>query len=94
MYRCSVELSVRYDGQSQSQSEHARLILWQTVPICVLNTGFAPVVRLHGDQTVQLCSETLLAEPSVRYARFEHWICSSGSTDEHTLSKKRCPMEH
>ena len=31
MYRCSVELSVRYDGQSQSEhanliDEHARLI--------------------------------------------------------------------
>ena len=26
MYRCSVELSVQYDGQSQSQSEHASLI--------------------------------------------------------------------
>ena len=45
--RCPVELSVRYDGQSQSQSEHAnlidehaRLILWQTGLI----TGFAPVV--------------------------------------------------
>ena len=39
-YRCSVKLSVRYDGQSQSESEHAnlidehaRLILWQTGPI-------------------------------------------------------------
>ena len=27
--------------------EHARLILWQTGPICVLNSGFAPVGRLH-----------------------------------------------
>ena len=26
MYRCSVKLSVRYDGQSQSESEHASLI--------------------------------------------------------------------
>ena len=26
MYRCSVELSVQYDGQSQSESEHASLI--------------------------------------------------------------------
>ena len=41
--RCSVELSVRYDGQSQSESEHAslmdehaRLIVWQTGSICVL----------------------------------------------------------
>ena len=58
MYRCSVELSVRYDGQSESESEHAslidehaRLILWQTGPICVLNTGFAPVVRLYDKQT-------------------------------------------
>ena len=58
MYCCSAELSVRYDGQSQSQidhasliDEHARLILWQTGPICVLNTGFAPVVRLHDKQT-------------------------------------------
>ena len=53
MYRCLVELSVRYDGQSQSESEHvclidehACLILWQTGSICVLNAGFAPVVRL------------------------------------------------
>ena len=35
MYRWSVKLSVRYDGQSQSESEHASLIneharLWQT----------------------------------------------------------------
>ena len=41
MYRCSVELSVRYDGQSQSEhasliDEHARLILRQTGSICVL----------------------------------------------------------
>ena len=26
MYRCSVELSVQYDGQSQTESEHASLI--------------------------------------------------------------------
>ena len=26
MYRCSVELSVRDDGQSRSESEHASLI--------------------------------------------------------------------
>ena len=26
MYRCSVELSVQYDGQSQRESEHASLI--------------------------------------------------------------------
>ena len=58
MYHCSVELSVRYDGQSRSESEHAsliaehaRLILWQTGPICILNTGFAPVVRLHDKHT-------------------------------------------
>ena len=60
MYRCSVrELSVRNDGQSES--EHANLIdvplvyyiTWQTGSICVLNTIF------------------------------EHWICSSGSTDTH-----------
>ena len=37
MYQCSVELSVRYDGQSRNESEHASLIaehapliLWQT----------------------------------------------------------------
>ena len=67
MYRCSVELSVRYDGQSQSQSEHtsliaehARLILWQVGSICVLilNTGFAPVVRLI-KTLVQFCSKML-----------------------------------
>ena len=43
MYRCSVELSVRYDELSQSEHEHAslideytRLILRQTGSICVL----------------------------------------------------------
>ena len=43
MYRCSVELSVRYDELSQSEHEHAslideytRLILRQTGLICVL----------------------------------------------------------
>ena len=58
MYHYSVQLSVRYDGQSRSESEHAsfiaehaRLILWQTGPIWYLNTGFAPVVRLHDKHT-------------------------------------------
>ena len=37
---------------------------------------------------VQFCSETLPTQPSVPYARFQHWICSSGSTGEHNLSKK------
>ena len=37
---------------------------------------------------VQFCSETLSTQPSVRYARFQHWICSGGSTGEHNLSKK------
>ena len=43
MYRCSVELSVRYDELSQSERDHAslsdentRLILRQTGSICVL----------------------------------------------------------
>ena len=43
MYRCSVELSVRYDELSQSEreqasliDEHTRLILRQTGSICVL----------------------------------------------------------
>ena len=96
MYRCSVELSVQYDEQGQSESEyaslideHTRLILWQTGPICVLNTGFDCMINT----LVQFCSETLPTEPSVRYTRFEHWICSSRSTGEYTLSKKRCPME-
>ena len=49
MYGCSVELSVRYNGQSESVhasliDKHARLIPWQTGRIGVLNTGFAPVV--------------------------------------------------
>ena len=42
MYRCSVELSVRYDELSQSEREHAslidedtRLILRQTGSICL-----------------------------------------------------------
>ena len=100
MYHCSVELSIRYDGQSRNESEHAsliadhaRLILWQTGPICILNTAFVPVFDCLRNTLVQLCSETLLSEPLVRYARFEHWICSSGSTADHTLSNKRCPME-
>ena len=87
MYRCSVELSVQYDGQSQSQSEHASLIdehdsfnsVANTDPICVLNTGFDCMIN----RLVQFCSETLPTQPSVRYARFQHWICSSGSTGEH-----------
>ena len=37
---------------------------------------------------VQFCSETLPTQPSVRYARFQHWICSSGLTGELHLSKK------
>ena len=43
MYRCSVDLLVRYDELSQSELEHAslideytRLILRQTGSICVL----------------------------------------------------------
>ena len=43
MYRCSVELSVRYDELSQSEREHAslideytRLILQEKGAICVL----------------------------------------------------------
>ena len=58
MYRCSVELSVRYDELSQSEREHAslidehtRLILRQTGSICVLiNTHsvlFGNVARLN-----------------------------------------------
>ena len=57
MYRCSVELSVRYDEQSQSQSEHAGLIHEHTFDsvanrfdLCfehyILNIGFASVIRL------------------------------------------------
>ena len=33
---------------------------------------------------VQFCSETMPTQPSVRYARFQNWICSG----EHDLSKK------
>ena len=88
MYRCSVKLSVQYDGQNQSESEHASLIdehdSFKTDPICVLNTGFDCMINT----LVQFCSETLPTQPSVRYARFQHWICSSGSTGEHNLSKK------
>ena len=41
MYRCSVELSVRYDGLSEREhasliDEYIRLILRQTGSICVL----------------------------------------------------------
>ena len=48
MYRCSVDFSVRYDGQSKSESkqtslieEHDRLILWQIGPICSVLFGNA-----------------------------------------------------
>ena len=74
-------------------ADHTRLILWQTGPICILNTGFAPVVRLHDKHPRSVLFGTLPTEPSVRYARYEHWICSRGSTAEHNLSNKRCPME-
>ena len=92
MYRCSVELSVQYDGQSQRESEHASLIdehdsfnsVAKQIRFCVLNTGFGCMINT----LVQFCSETLPTRPSVRYARFQHWICSSGSTGEHSLSKK------
>ena len=73
MYRCSVELSVQYDGQSQSESEHASLIdehdsfnsvakQIRFVFDCMINT------------LVQFCSETVPTQPSVQYARFQHWI--------------------
>ena len=46
-------------------------------------------IRLYDKYARSLfCSETLPTQPSVRYARFQHWICSSGSTGEHNLSKK------
>ena len=78
MYRCSVEFSVQYDGQSQTESEHASLIdehdsfnsVAKQIRFCVLNTGFDCMIN------TQFCSETLLTQPSVRYARFQHWICS------------------
>ena len=38
---------------------------------------------------VQFCSETLPTQPSVRYARFQHWICSSGSTGEPQVAQAR-----
>ena len=64
-----------------------RLILSQTDPICVLNTGFDCMINTLV-QFCSTCSETLPTQPSVRYARFQQWICSSGSTGEHNLSKK------
>ena len=39
------------------------------------------------DTLVQFCLETPPTQPSVRYARFQHWIYSSGSTGEHNLFK-------
>ena len=57
MYRCSAELSVQTsielsEGEHASLIDgHTRLILWQTDLICFLNTGFAPVVRLHDKHT-------------------------------------------
>ena len=59
MYRCSVELSVRYDELSQSEREHASLIDEYTFnstanrfDLCFdLNTGFARVVKTLPDGT-------------------------------------------
>ena len=80
MYRCSVELSVRYDELSQSEREHAslidehtRLILRQTRSICVLI--WICSTDKHSFSSVRKCCPT---EPSVRCARFEHRTCSSG----------------
>ena len=54
MYRCSVELSVRYDELSQSEREHAslideytRLILRRTGSICVLIRTLARLINTH-----------------------------------------------
>ena len=54
MYRCSVELSVRYDELSQSKREHASLIDEYTnstanrFDSCFdLNTGFARLINTH-----------------------------------------------
>ena len=81
MYRCSIELPVRYDELSQSEREHAslideytRFILRQTGSICVL-TKFAICSNKHSFSSVRKCCPT---EPSVRCARFEHRTCSSG----------------
>ena len=51
MYRCSVELSVRYDELSQSEREHASLIDESTAnrfDLCFdLNTAFARLIYTH-----------------------------------------------
>ena len=56
MYRCSVELSVRYDESSQSEREHASLIDEYTrlistanrFDLCFdLNSGFARLINTH-----------------------------------------------
>ena len=54
MYRCSVELSVRYDELSQSEREHASLIDGYTrstanrFDLCFdLITGFARLINTH-----------------------------------------------
>ena len=73
----AAQSSFQFDMMSKVKvkliDEHARLILWQTGSICVLNnrfqnTGFVPVVRLI-NTIVQFCSETLpdLAFSAVRY---------------------------
>ena len=80
MYRCLVELSVQYDGQSQSESEHASLIdehdsLWQNrSDLC-----FEHWIRLYDKHAHSVLFGNI---------QFQHWICSSGSTGEHNLSRK------
>ena len=66
MYRCSVELSVQYDGQTQSESEHASLIdqhdsfnsVAKQIRSVFLNTGFDCMINTLV-QCLQFCSETL-----------------------------------
>ena len=84
MHRCLVKLSVRYDGQSQSESEHtslidehARLILWQTGSIVfwfehwICSSGLT-------DKHTHLVLFGNAAWLNLQYATFEHRICSSG----------------
>ena len=87
MYRCSVELSISYDGQSEREpanliDEHARLIMWQTGSICVLNTRY--------EQWISSCGSPDKLTRSVLFGnafRLSHHSCSI------LFLKKSCPME-
>ena len=101
MYRCSVELSVRYDGQSES--EHANLI---DEPLVYYRGKQVRFVFLNTISEHWICSsgstdKHTRSVPFGNAARlnlqfdmlyiyiyiFERWICPSDSNNEHS------PME-